>query len=81
MDIRALKLYCEALEPFARHTDILGGENYSTIQLVYPTLMELLDHLDEVKASAAGMYRFCESLTREMKKYFALCIRSEFVRL
>ena len=69
-DIRMLKTYCEILDPFAKHTDILGGENYSTIQLVYPTLVDLLGHLEEM-SHKPGMVRFCEGLTKEMKKYFA----------
>ena len=37
-DIKVLKQYEELMDPFAKHTDILGGENYSTLHLVYPAL-------------------------------------------
>ena len=78
-DIRTLKLYCEILEPFAKHTDILGGENYSTIQLVYPTLVDLQTHLDEMSMKP-GMKKFCDGLTKEVKKYFAHVLDPDSVR-
>ena len=78
-DIRTLKLFCEILDPFAKHTDILGGENYSTIQLVYPTLVDLLAHVDEMSLKP-GMRRFCEGLIKEIKKYFAFVLEPESVR-
>ena len=78
-DIRTLKLFCEILDPFAKHTDILGGEKYSTIQLVYPTLVDLLAHVDEMSLKP-GMRRFCEGLVKEIKKYFAFVLEPDSVR-
>lgn len=69
-DIRSLKIFVDIMEPFAKHTDILGGENYSTIQLVYPTLLELLAHLEQM-SKTPGMVRVCDSLEKEIRKYFA----------
>ena len=74
-DIRTLKVFCEILDPFAKHTDILGGENYSTVQLVLPTLLDLFAHLDEMSLKP-GMLRFCDKLENEIKKYFAHIIDS-----
>ena len=78
-DIRTIKLFCEILEPFAKHTDILGGENYSTIQLVFPTLMDLMAHVEEMSLKP-GMRRFCDGLLREVKKYFAFVLDPESAR-
>ena len=77
--IRTIKLFCEILEPFAKHTDILGGENYSTIQLVFPTLMDLMAHVEEMSLKP-GMRRFCDGLLREVKKYFAFVLDPESAR-
>jgi hypothetical protein len=74
-DIRTLKVFCEILDPFAKHTDILGGENYSTVQLVLPTLLDLFAHLDEMSLKP-GMLRFCDKLENEIKKYFTHIIDS-----
>ena len=70
-DVRMLKLYNSIMEPFSNKTNLLGGEKYSTIQLVLPTLMELLNHLEESGSSAGGgVQRYCKKLKSEMEQYF-----------
>jgi hypothetical protein len=70
-DVRMLKLYNSIMEPFANKTNLLGGEKYSTIQLVLPTLMELLNHLEESgRAGGGGVQRYCNKLKSEMEQYF-----------
>lgn len=36
------------LEPFAKYTTLVSGENYVTISSVIPILIELSSHLNEV---------------------------------
>ena len=70
-DIRMLKVYSTMMEPFATKTNLLGGEKYSTIHLVLPTLLELLNHLDDVgRKSGGGVLRFCTKLKTEMQSYY-----------
>ena len=70
-DVRMLKLYNQLMEPFANKTNLLGGEKYSTIQLVLPTLMELMNHLDDFGGRAGGgVQRYCKSLKTEIQYYF-----------
>ena len=70
-DIRMLKTYSTLMEPFANKTNLLGGEKYSTIHLVFPTLLELLNHLDDVgRKAGGGVLRFCDKLKTEMKIYY-----------
>ena len=67
-DIRMLKTDSTLMEPFANKTNLLGGEKYSTIHLVFPTLLELLNHLDDVgRKAGGGVLRFCDKLKTEMK--------------
>ena len=61
-DIRMLKTYSTLMEPFANKTNLLGGEKYSTIHLVLPTLLELLNHLEDIgRRSGGGVLRFCQN--------------------
>ena len=70
-DIRMLKTYNTLMEPFANKTNLLGGEKYSTIQLVLPTLMELLNHLEDVGTrTGGGVLRYCNKLKSEIREYF-----------
>ena len=76
-DVKVLKQYGELMEPFAKHTDVLGGENYSTIHLLYPALQDLLSHLNEMSKKyekSAGVVKYCKSLEKEMKKYFSFVL-------
>ena len=41
----------DLLEPFARYTDITSAEEYTTLSMIIPVLMELQFHLDQVIAN------------------------------
>ena len=70
-DIRCLKQYNQIMEPFANKTNLLGGEKYSTIQLVLPTLLEMSSHLTEVARSATGsVHSYCEAFKLELNTVF-----------
>ena len=74
-DIKVLKMYEELMSPFAKQTDILGAEHYSTVHLVFPALTELLAHLEEMWAKfdslgEAGAANYCKDLEEEFKRYF-----------
>ena len=70
-DIRTLKTFNTLMEPFASKTNFLGGEKYSTVQLHLPTLMELMNQLDDVGAkSGGGVLRYCNKLKSEIEQYF-----------
>ena len=45
---KVLENYRDLLEPFARYTDLMGGEEYTTLSMVVPILLELNYHLSEV---------------------------------
>ena len=83
-DVKVLKQYEELMEPFAKHTDVLGGENYSTLHMVYPALQDLFSHMGEISKKYEVMGRtgtsavkYCKSLEKEMKKYFGFVLDSE----
>ena len=38
---KVLENYRYLLEPFARYTDLMGGEEYTTLSMVVPILLEL----------------------------------------
>ena len=80
-DVKVLKQYVELMEPFAKHTDVLGGENYSTLHMVYPALQDLFSHLEEMTKkfenlgkAGTGASKYCKNLEKEMKKYFAFVL-------
>ena len=45
---KVLGNYRDLLEPFARYTDLVGGEEYTTLPMVVTILLELNYHLSEV---------------------------------
>ena len=45
---KVLENYRDLLEPFVRYTDLVGGEEYTTLSMVVPILLELNYHLSEV---------------------------------
>ena len=47
----------------------MGGEKQSTINLVYPSLVELLSVLDE-KIERSEDKSFCQDLKKEFENYF-----------
>ncbi len=49
-----LKVYCDLLAPFAKKTDLLQGDQYPTVSLVFPTLLSLQKHTD----ASAGNQNF-----------------------
>ena len=68
-DLKVLKQYQELMEPFAKHTDVLGGEHYSTLHMVYPALQDLFSHLEEMTKkyenmgrTGSGAAKYCKSL-------------------
>ncbi len=50
-DWKVLENYRDLLEPFARYTALTGGEEYTTLSMVVPVVMELTYHLNEVSTS------------------------------
>ena len=77
-DIRLLKTYNTLMEPFASKTNFLGGEKYSTVQLHLPTLIELINQLDDVGGkSGGGVLRYCTKLKSEIKQYFRHVLDTE----
>ena len=66
-DVRMLKHYITLMEPFANKTNLLGGEKYSTIQLVVPTLLELINHLEAFGIKVGGgVQKYCKKLKIEI---------------
>jgi len=45
---KTLENLCDLMEPFARYTDIKSAEEYTTLSMIIPVLMELQFHLDQV---------------------------------
>ena len=45
---KVLENYQDLLEPFAKYTALIGGEEYTTLSMVVPILLELNYHLNEV---------------------------------
>ena len=68
-DIATLESFISIMSPFQDLTDKLGGEKLSTLQLVYPSVKELMALLDEKiqKGEAKG---FCKDVKSEVDKYF-----------
>lgn len=75
-DYRILQRYTEIMEPFARHTDELGGEKYCTINNLMPSLRDLLGHLTEVEQSddTPGVKNFAGDLKAHIMSYFGFCL-------
>ena len=66
------------MEPFASKTNFLGVEKYSTVQLHLPTLIELINQLDDVGAkSGGGVFRYCTKLKAEITQYFRHVLDTE----
>ena len=57
------------LQPFARYTTLLGGEEYTTLSVVVPAIMEIELHLREMK-SQRGLAGAVTLLETEMKRRF-----------
>ena len=59
----------DLLQPFARYTTLLGGEEYTTLSVVVPAIMEIELHLREMKSQRglAGAVTLPET---EMKRWF-----------
>ena len=68
-DITSLKSFIDIMSPFQELSDKLGGEKQSTINLVYPSLVELLSVLDE-KIERSEAKSFCQDLKKEFENYF-----------
>lgn len=62
-DYQYLKAYTIVMGPIMEKSDQLGAETVSTIHLVYPTLMELNAHLDEVSGKP-----LCKAFATDLKK-------------
>ena len=64
-DIRDMDLLIGILSPFEELFSKLNGENYSTIQRVYPSVLEVLEILKnrvEDQSISVGAKNFCSSL-------------------
>ena len=47
---KVLENYRDLLEPFSKYTALMGAEEYTTLSMVVPILLELKYHLNEVNA-------------------------------
>ena len=74
-DLRYLTGFLDIMEPLQEKSDLLGAEERSTINLVYPSLQEILAHLDQ---SSSGFTKtFATQLKSEIKKYFTFALDVE----
>ena len=62
-DFQYMKAYTHMMEPLMEKSDQLGAETVSTIHMVYPTLMEVIEHLDDVSRKP-----LCKALATDLKK-------------
>ena len=62
-DYQYMKAYTNMMEPMMEKSDQLGAETFSTIHMVYPTLMEIIAHLDEISRKP-----LCKTLATDLKK-------------
>ena len=68
-----LKSYTSIMEPFAKHTNHLWSEKVTTINKVVPTIMELNEHLEEMKITnpgVQGVKQYVGNLKNEKSYYF-----------
>ena len=68
-DLEYMKAYNEMMELIKEKSDQLGAENLSTMHLIYPSLMELIAHLEE-KSKKAICKTISSDLKKNMKSYF-----------
>ena len=52
---KTLESLCDLLEPFVRYTDLTSAEEFTTLSMVIPVLMELHFHLDQVSKLPVGL--------------------------
>ena len=62
-DFQYMKAYINMMAPIKEKSDQLGAENVSTIHMIYPTLMEMIAHLDETSKKP-----LCKALATDMNK-------------
>ena len=68
------------LSPFEELFSKLNGENYSTIQRVYPSVLEVLEILKnkvEDQSISVGAKNFCSSLNDNFEKYFSFVFNTD----
>jgi len=58
-DWKVLENYHDVLEPFAKYTALTGGEEYTTLSMVVPVIMELNYHLNEVGNCPCNVNTIC----------------------
>lgn len=75
-DIANLKDYLDIMMPFKTLIERLGGEDRSTIHLVYPSIKELNNHLEELIKNNVQK-TFCEALHHEFNNYFKFVLDPE----
>lgn len=75
-EYKTLQRYTEIMEPFARHTDDLGGEKYCSVHNLIPSLQDLLGLLTDVEESddVAGVKNFAAELKGHINSYFKFCL-------
>ena len=61
--------YLDIMKPFRSFGDRLGGEESSTVHLIYPVIRELISHLEQ-KMRDRVQRTFCNKLLKEIQKYF-----------
>ena len=79
-DIRDMDLLFGILSPFEELFSKLNGENYSTIQQVYPSVLEVLEILKnrvEDQSISVGAKNFCSSLKDNFVKYFSFVYNTD----
>ena len=79
-DIRDMDLLIGILSPFEELFSKLNGENYSTIQRVYPSVLEVLEILKnrvEDQSISVGAKNFCSSLKDNFVKYFSFVYNTD----
>jgi hypothetical protein len=70
-DFIALKEACEILEPFAEITSRIQSESVVTVSLVVPSIVHIIDHLNNIKPHLSLLTNICEQLEQSMNKRFA----------
>ena len=72
-DIAAMDEYLDIMNVFRCLGERLGGEDRSTVNLIFPLVKEMLAHLEENIAKGTQK-TFCQALKNEVVKYFAYVI-------
>ena len=75
-DVDDLKSYLSIMTPFMDMGNKLGAEKLSTLHLVFPSISELLEQLDQ-HIEDGNNKSYCKNLRDKIKKYFRFLIDPE----